>query len=106
MLAPPAVMFANSNRQMLVRVEEAVTVGRGFTVTMVVPVLEQVVPPTVLMPFTVYPVVETGLTTTLLPLPPLLQLYVVAPEAFRVVDSPIHIAVGLLTDMVAVNTST
>lgn len=70
---------------------EAVTVGNGLTVT---ETLAVPVHPAAEVPVTVYVVVEDGFTTVDVPLPPELQLYVLAPEPVRVELSPLQIAAG------------
>ena len=71
----------------------AATDGNGFTVTLTVAVP---VHPAVLVPVTVYVVVELGVTVLLAPLPnPPDQLYVFAPFAVNTDVAPLHIAAGL-----------
>ena len=61
--------------------------------------------PAVLVPVTVYVVVEVGVTVLLAPLPRLCdQLYVLAPLAINVEVVPLHIADGL-ADAVTVGLS-
>jgi hypothetical protein len=68
--------------------------GSGFTVTVAVSLSVQ---PLLFVTVTVYVVAEAGdtLTTILLPSPPD-QVYVLAPEAVRVVLAPLHIDVAPL----------
>ena len=70
----------------------AVTVGNEFTVTLTAAVP---VHPAVLVPVTVYVVVELGVTVMLAVLPPVFQLYVFAPLAVNTDVAPLHIAAGL-----------
>jgi len=51
--------------------------------------------PAVLVPVTVYVVVELGVTVMLAVLPPVFQLYVFAPLAVNTDVDPLHIAAGL-----------
>ena len=71
----------------------AVTVGKEFTVTLTVAVP---VHPAVLVPVTVYVVVELGVTVLLAPVPnPPDQLYVFAPLTVNTDVAPLHIAAGI-----------
>jgi len=69
----------------------AATDGNGFTVTLTVAVP---VHPTLLDPVTVYVVLLVGVTVMLAVLPPVFQLYVLAPLAVNVDDDPEHIVAG------------
>jgi hypothetical protein len=75
-------------------VGDAVTliVGVEFTVTVTVAVLLH---PTPLDPVTVYVVLLVGATVILAVLPPVFQLYVLAPLAVNTEVAPLHIAAGL-----------
>ena len=78
--------------QIIVGEAVAVRVGLGLTSNAKVPVVEQ--PP--LDAVTVYIVVTTGETTTLLPVKaPGFHVYEVAPKAVKVEDDPLQIAVGV-----------
>jgi hypothetical protein len=115
-LAPLAVNTELSPLHIADGLAVAATDGNGFTVTLTVAVP---VHPAVLVPVTVYVVVEVGDTVLLEPLPkPPDQLYVLAPLAVNVEVCPLHIDVGLadavtvgngftvtLTVVVAVHTS-
>lgn len=78
--------------QMAVGEADAVTVGKGFTVTETEAVPEQ---PAAVVPVTVYVVVPDGLTEMLDPDPPILQPYVLAPDAVSVEACPLQMAAGL-----------
>ena len=93
-LAPAAVKVVLFPVQILEGAADAVTVGRGFTVTVTFVLAVCPAASTV----TVYVVVVVGLTTILEPVPPVLQVYVEPPSpatAFNVADSPSHIVDGV-----------
>jgi len=86
MISELTVKSELSFRQISVGVALAVIVGNGFTVTLTVAVP---VHPAVLVPVTVYVVVELGVTVLLAPVPnPPDQLYVFAPLAVNTVVCP------------------
>jgi hypothetical protein len=97
--APLAVNTELAPLHIAAGLDDAVTDGNGFTVTLTVAVP---VHPAVLVPVTVYVVVALGVTVLLAPLPnPPDQLYVFAPLAVNTDVAPLHIAAGLtvaLTD--------
>ena len=69
---------------------DAATVGNAFTATETVVVF---VHPKADVPVTVYVVFAVGETETVVPLSePGIQLYVAAPEPFRLVDDPVQTA--------------
>ena len=90
-LVPDPVSVEFDPGQMVAGDALALTVGRGFTVTVtdVVPVH-----PAALVPVTVYVVVEAGDTTSGLLVDPVLHKYVFAPAPVSVELSPIQIAAG------------
>jgi hypothetical protein len=91
-LAPLAVNVDDSPLFIVAGFAEAVTVGNGFTVTVTVAVP---VHPAVLVPVTVYVVVELGYTVLLDPLPRLCDhVYVLAPPAVNTELAPEHIDDG------------
>ena len=93
MLAPLAVNSELAPEHIAAGLADADTVGNGFTVTLTVAVP---VHPAVLVPVTVYVVVELGVTVLLAPLPRLCdQLYVLAPAAVNTEFAPLHIDAGL-----------
>lgn len=71
MLAPLAEISEKFPIQILAGLADAVTVGKGFTVTETDAVPEQ---PAAVVPVTVYVVVPDGFTEILDPDPPVLQL--------------------------------
>ena len=100
-VAPVAVRVALAPAQMLALL--AVTEGTGFTVT----VTTACVPQVPLVPTTVYDVVEDGLITIEAAVLPVLQEYVDAPAAVRVVVAPTQMEVEpeiLTTGFVFLNT--
>ena len=92
MFAPLAVNTEVAPLHIAAGLADAVTDGNGFTVTLTVAVPEH---PAVLVPVTVYVVVELGVTVMLAVLPPVFQLYVFAPLAVSTDVAPLHIADGL-----------
>jgi hypothetical protein len=94
--APEAVSVELPPEHIVAGDAVAVTVGGTFTVTVTVAVF---VHPFASVPVTVYVVVEAGVTVMELPVPPVLQLYVEAPDAVSVELPPEHIVAG---DAVAV----
>ena len=93
MFAPVAVITEVCPLHIAAGLAVALTVGNGFTVTLTAAVPEH---PAVLVPVTVYVVVELGVTVLLAPLPKVCdQLYVFAPLAVNTELAPLHIAAGL-----------
>jgi len=90
-LAPDPVRVELLPAQILPGDAEAVTVGIGDTVTETEAVFEQ---PAEDVPVTVYVVVDVGVTESEVPDPPVLQLYVFAPEAVNVELFPMQIPEG------------
>jgi hypothetical protein len=87
-MPPVEVRATDWPKQMVEGVEDAVGVGRGFTV--IVTCAVEVHPPE--SPVTVYVVVADGLTITLVPVSePGIHVYVVAPAAVSVVELPLQI---------------
>jgi len=91
-LAPLAVNTELSPLHIADGLAVAATDGNGFTVT-----LTDAVPvhPAVLVPVTVYVVVDAGLTVVEDVFAPVLHVYVLAPLAVNVVLCPEHIVAGL-----------
>jgi len=91
--APLAVNTEVAPLHIAAGLADALTVGNRFTVTLTAAVPEH---PAVLVPVTVYVVVELGVTVLLAPLPKVCdQLYVFAPLAVNTELAPLHIAAGL-----------
>ena len=90
-LAPLAESVELSPLQIDAGVALEVIVGKGFTVT-----LTEAVPvhPALDVPVTIYVVLDMGLTEMLEPLPPELQVYVLAPDPVSVVLCPVQMATG------------
>ena len=85
--APLAESETELPEQIVVVDDDAVTVGVVFTVISCVAVDEQ----PLVVPVTVYVVVDPGETVTDVPVnDPGIQLYVVAPDAVRVVEDPLQ----------------
>jgi len=80
----------------------AFTVGKAFTT--IAWVIVAVQPPVADVPVTVYVIFAVGLTVIAAVVALLLQVYVLAPEAVRVVVPPIQIEVadGVITNVGAV----
>ena len=64
------------------------TIGKGFTVTVLVTVFVQ--PVNVVVPVTVYNVVTVGFTIIIIVVEAFDQMYVLAPLAVNVIDCPVH----------------
>jgi len=99
-VAPDPVNVEENPEQTAVGEATAVTVGKGIikTLTVVVPIQ-----PDADVPLTVYVVLVTGVTTTLVPVKaPGFQVYETAPEALNVDDPPLpaHTLVGDATAVI------
>jgi hypothetical protein len=84
-LAPLAESVAEPPGQITDGEALTLTTGLGLTVTVTLADAEH---PLALVPVTEYVVVALGLTTMLAPVWPVLHIYVLAPVAVSVVDSP------------------
>lgn len=90
-LAPTAVSVVEPPGQIINGVAVMAITGFAFTVTATLAVAEHPFP---LVPVTVYVVDTFGLTTILAPVCPVFHVYVLAPTAVSVVDSPSQITDG------------